>query len=213
MPSESGILRRELAALYAKYLRLEEFCKSMLDVCGKALTLQVEMTERERRRADRLQEKVSALEKRLGIQNSWNGRPSESKEHVQSRAEFRAEVQEYEAAKDGRGSDGKCSDGKAKIPAAKKSIGGQPGHTGVSRNDKCDDTIYFKADMCLSCGGTGAWTRQSACARGCLARTGTACPAATCMCHSTCGAAAAKQSRSRILGPSRDPRSWQGSGQ
>ena len=78
MNSEVAHLRKELLIIHQENLRLKEFVTSMNDVHGKAIIQQTERLNREYERAERLQSMVTNLQKRIHIEESWNGRPSES---------------------------------------------------------------------------------------------------------------------------------------
>ena len=148
MNSEVAHLRKELLIIHQENLRLKEFVTSMNDVHGKAIIQQTERLNREYERAERLQSMVTNLQKRRHIEESWNGRPSESKEYGENRAKFRAQVNAYKdkSEQDKSEQDKDATNG--------KKIGGQLGHTGISREGKCEKTIFFKAETCPCCGRT-----------------------------------------------------------
>ena len=101
MPSETALLRNELAKMNTANKRLEEFVKSLMHVVSTVIPAEVEKRKSAEDRADRLQEEVTGLRKRCGIRESWNSRPSENREYEMNRAKFRAAAAEYEAKQKG----------------------------------------------------------------------------------------------------------------
>ena len=145
MPSEIAIMRAELARVCGELESVKALFTSAFDTASAGIESQARIIAHEKQRADSLEAENSSLRKRLGIYTSWNSRPSENKEHEETRAKFQKNAERYEAEKRGEDPD-------KTVPV--KKAGGQLGHEGVSRKGKPSETRYFYGDMCTCCGRT-----------------------------------------------------------
>ena len=145
MPSEIAIMRAELARVCRELESVKTMFASAFDTASAGIESQARIITHEKQRADPLEAENSSLKRRLGTYTSWNSRPSENKEHGETRAKFHKNAERYEAEKRGEDPD-------KTVPV--KKAGRQLGHEGVSRKGKPSDTLWFYGDMCTCCGRT-----------------------------------------------------------
>ena len=175
--SKSGTMRAELVRVWGVVKRLENLASSMHEVFAEAITELVGNLEGARSRIAAQNKQISSLKKEMGIYYRWNSRTSDNLDHYNAIKAFRNESQLHDsgvkpaadsaAATSKPAADEAASDNAGHVEARRqyrrredayengtvpKNTGGQPGHKGITRNDKPTEATRIPVSLCKSCG-------------------------------------------------------------